>query len=581
MDMKGSKAKALIASNSDLLNSMFKDSDVTSNSYVTYGFNSFAVVNVDMSNIDISVKPKGFIYRDNDKIFICIDETLDIKLRNFAKAYLVGVFLLNKESIENGVFSNMFYYPILCDTSDTDELKQFVVRVLLPKVKFAEKVGEYKNIIRLGNIDLDVGKLISALSDNFSVTEELVKAQLEHIEDGIDISVNIASKTYDENMIKNTKKVLDDAIHTINDDTFESFEVRLDCVRSEDDMEDVDKEDKIENTKDWLSDEDNDFKVIVSSEEIEENEENEDSTESEVVTKSEFNSTTVHMVSENEESSSDEAIKEESESKEIESESQEEEDIKTVEDSEDWVVDDSVEETYDYIEFENMSKDTLRRALEEGVTFTVNGRDLKVSDITAETHTEEDGTVTTDLLGIDLNYVDSNISNIEVELENYMSEHNSQALGIVKREHKLQFYNNVDMKVDNTLHSTWSSDIDIVNDMTSCIKFLKSVSTLLKEYNQKLSEIDIHCNQILHSIEFTEDEEKRASYYKELYTTLQNRRIVKNTWLLLMEAAKIIDTPSFNVTIVQLEIVNKRLMRLNEKLLEKTNTKGLKDGDIS
>ena len=579
MDMKGSKAKALIASNSDLLNSMFKDSDVTSNSYVTYGFNSFAVVNVDMSNIEIACKPAGFIYKDNDKIFICIDETLEIKLRNFAKAYLVGVYLLNKENIENGVFSNMFYYPTLCDTSDIDELKQFVVRVLLPKVKFAEKVGEYKNILRLNSTVLNTSDLITALSNNFAVPEELVKAQLEHIEDGVDISVNIVSKDYDTNSIKNTKKVLDDAIHTINGDTFESFEVRIDCVRPEDDMNDdsnkEDKEGNEENKKDWLADEDEEDSDVADNEEINEfedtsiNDADDDLIEvfedDDIVT---YTNKLVESEGEDVEESTDEV------------EELNEKDNIVSSDSEDWDVVDT-NETFDYIEFNNMSKDTLKKAFDEGVTFTVNGRDLKVNEITAEMHTnEKDGTVTTDLLGIDLSYVDANINSVETELENYMSIHNSQALGIVKREHKLQFYNNVDMKVDNTLHSTWSNDIDIVNDLLSCVKFLKSISILLNEYNQKLSEIDIHCNKILHSIEFTEDEEKRNVYCKELYSTLQNRRIIKNTWLFLIEAAKVIDTPSFKVDIVRLEGLSKRLVNLNEKLLEKTNTKGLEDGDI-
>ena len=40
-----------------------------------------------------------FVYKENDKVFLCIDTNCSLEVKNMAKAYLLGVYLLNKQSI--------------------------------------------------------------------------------------------------------------------------------------------------------------------------------------------------------------------------------------------------------------------------------------------------------------------------------------------------------------------------------------------------------------------------------------------------------------------------------------------------
>lgn len=140
MDMSKYKtATAILNMYSELLSSVTSDRCITHDIYTTLGINSLAILAVDIpDNIELGsrYKPEGFVYKEEDKVYICIEKSLDIRERNYAKAYLLGVYLFNKNTMKNGIFPELFFYPETLATDVSEELEVFTRNVLLPEEEF-------------------------------------------------------------------------------------------------------------------------------------------------------------------------------------------------------------------------------------------------------------------------------------------------------------------------------------------------------------------------------------------------------------------------------------------------------------
>lgn len=120
------------AENETLLNQIVSGLDVMYDTYSKVGLRSIALlgVNLEASEFLHKCPVGGFIYKENDKLFLCINRQLSLADYNFVKLYLFAVYLLSKNELKDGIFPEVFMYPVMGRTNNSDLYYKLCIRLV-------------------------------------------------------------------------------------------------------------------------------------------------------------------------------------------------------------------------------------------------------------------------------------------------------------------------------------------------------------------------------------------------------------------------------------------------------------------